>query len=642
MKNPIVSVLIPVYNVEKYLRKCLDSVVNQTLTNIEIICVNDGSTDDSLKILEEYRSIDSRIKIINKANGGLPSARNAAFDVARGRYVGFVDSDDYIEPNMFEKLVDVAEYEESEVVICGANIFPEEPRADAWLYNCLSPWYKHYDSFDPGLLYWRQDTNPFLWRVLVSKQLIDRENLRLDEDIIVGEDKVFQAKLYPRAKGISVIPDKLYNYYWCRPDSLMSKQVYGSLERRIFNHSKLVARIGEDIISAVSDDPTRKGYLEWAISFIYEDFIYLNQNDKIKVAEKLIPIWKNVGYYLMMNELPEWKQEAFKYIALFEKLDAFSIKLSIVVPIEQKSRYVEEFIDEQKKHMDSETEIIIINNGMKNENFIKAQKWLYSEPHVRLYNTPSHLSYAEALNCGIDLAKGEYLMFMDPQDWYSNEGMLKNWYQEAFDKKADICFCNFVKKVSKADSGMESVISTDALNDYDISYHDCLFRKAFLVDNELEFKDYALITGFVFMCKAHSMAKTVCMYDENVYITRKMHTADWLSTEKCEGLLEGLEELAKLSVQNKDVYLHGKVFSMLNGDLFKQLIVNNTKPYAMPMEKCPNGENSQIKTVATLLKIVGMADYDMLKQYGFSDQQSVVETLSEIINERHIFLSKIS
>ena len=641
MKKPIVSVLIPVYNVEKYLKKCLDSVTNQTLMNIEIICVNDGSTDDSLKILEEYKAVDSRIKIVNKENGGLPSARNAGLDAAHGEYVGFVDSDDYIEPNMFERLVEVARNEQSEVVICGANIFPEEPRADEWLYKCLSPWYKHYDSFDPELLYWRQDTNPFLWRVLVSKQLIDRENLRLDEDIIVGEDKAFQAKLYPRAKGISVIPDKLYNYYWCRPDSLMSKQVYGSLEKRILNHSKLVARIGEDIISAVSDEPTRKGYLEWAISFIYEDFIYLNQNDKIKVSEDLIPIWRNVGYYSMMNDLPEWKREAFKYIALFEEMSEFNTKLSIIVPIEQKSRYVEEFINEQRKHIDSETEIIIINNGMKNENYIKVQKWLYSEPHVRLYNTPSHLSYAESLNCGIDLAKGKYLMFMDPQDWYESEDVLKNWYEAALDNEADICSCHFVKKVSKADQSVESVASINKLRNYDISYHDCLFRKKFLIDNELLFGDHALITGFVFMCKAYSMANKVHMYDENVYITRIMHTADWLSTTKCEGLLEGLEELAKISVQNKDVYLHGKVFSMLNGDLFKQLIVNNTKPYVMPMEKCPNGENSQIKTVATLFEIVGLADYEMLNEYGYSDEQSVMKTLCEVIYERHSFLGKM-
>ena len=139
MKKPIVSVLIPVYNVEKYLKKCLESVTGQTLTNIEIICVNDGSTDNSLKILEKYKALDSRIKIVNKENGGLPSARNAALDIATGEYVGFVDSDDYIEENMFERLVEVAHNENSEVVICGANIFPERTRADEWLYTCLSP-----------------------------------------------------------------------------------------------------------------------------------------------------------------------------------------------------------------------------------------------------------------------------------------------------------------------------------------------------------------------------------------------------------------------------------------------------------------------------------------------------------------------
>jgi glycosyltransferase involved in cell wall biosynthesis len=94
---PKVSIVIPVYNVEKYLRQCLDSVVNQTLKDIEIICVNDGSTDNSLQILEEYANKDDRIKIINKDNGGLSSARNAGLEIATGVYIGFVDSDDYIE-----------------------------------------------------------------------------------------------------------------------------------------------------------------------------------------------------------------------------------------------------------------------------------------------------------------------------------------------------------------------------------------------------------------------------------------------------------------------------------------------------------------------------------------------------------------
>ena len=96
MAKPIVSILIPVYNVENYLEKCLDSVISQTMNNIEIICVNDGSTDHSGEILEKYQKKDKRIIVVNKENGGLPSARNAGLEIARGKYIGFVDSDDYI------------------------------------------------------------------------------------------------------------------------------------------------------------------------------------------------------------------------------------------------------------------------------------------------------------------------------------------------------------------------------------------------------------------------------------------------------------------------------------------------------------------------------------------------------------------
>lgn len=116
MKNaPKVSVIIPVYNVEQYLRECLDSVVNQTLKDIEIICVNDGSPDNSLAILEEYAAKDERIKIINKENGGLSSARNCAIPLAQGEYIGFVDSDDWIDLDFYEKLYNTAKEYNAEI-----------------------------------------------------------------------------------------------------------------------------------------------------------------------------------------------------------------------------------------------------------------------------------------------------------------------------------------------------------------------------------------------------------------------------------------------------------------------------------------------------------------------------------------------
>lgn len=128
MLTPKVSVIIPCYNVEKYLRECLDSVVNQTLREIQIICVNDGSTDSTLSILEEYASRDERIEIINKANSGYGNSMNRGFDQARGEYLGIVESDDFAEPHMFETLYHAAVKNNLDVAKAGFYQYSTTPR----------------------------------------------------------------------------------------------------------------------------------------------------------------------------------------------------------------------------------------------------------------------------------------------------------------------------------------------------------------------------------------------------------------------------------------------------------------------------------------------------------------------------------
>lgn len=121
--NPVVSVIIPVYNQEKYLRKCLDSVCNQSLQNIEVICVNDGSTDNSKEILENYAKQDSRIHILSQKNQGAGAARNLGMQVARGKYLSFLDSDDIFEPLMLETMVRAIEKDDADVLVCRADRF---------------------------------------------------------------------------------------------------------------------------------------------------------------------------------------------------------------------------------------------------------------------------------------------------------------------------------------------------------------------------------------------------------------------------------------------------------------------------------------------------------------------------------------
>ena len=117
MKNKI-SVIVPIYNVELYLKKCIDSILNQTYSNLEIILVDDGSTDSSGEICDTYAN-KKNVVIIHKKNGGLSSARNAGLDVATGKYISFIDSDDYIEPDMYEKMISVIEKTDKDIACCG-------------------------------------------------------------------------------------------------------------------------------------------------------------------------------------------------------------------------------------------------------------------------------------------------------------------------------------------------------------------------------------------------------------------------------------------------------------------------------------------------------------------------------------------
>lgn len=129
MSRPLVSVIVPIYKVEAYLDKCVRSIVNQTYRNIEIILVDDGSPDQCPVMCDVWAKKDERIKVIHKENGGLSSARNAALDICQGTYIGFVDSDDYIEPEMYEQLLELCKQRQAKVAIAGRwDVWEQSPK----------------------------------------------------------------------------------------------------------------------------------------------------------------------------------------------------------------------------------------------------------------------------------------------------------------------------------------------------------------------------------------------------------------------------------------------------------------------------------------------------------------------------------
>lgn len=165
-----ISVIIPVYNVEEYLRECLDSIINQPFKDIEIICVNDGSTDNSLKILQKFAQKDSRIIILDRKNSGAPSSRNAGMQIAQGEYIGFVDGDDWIDKDYYEKLYNNA-------IIKGADIA-------RCTYKYCYPFY----SEDSEL------------NAIIKERLINDENLKINEHSVVIWNAIYNYDFLKRNK----------------------------------------------------------------------------------------------------------------------------------------------------------------------------------------------------------------------------------------------------------------------------------------------------------------------------------------------------------------------------------------------------------------------------------------------------------
>lgn len=202
--TPKVSIVVPVYNVERYLPACLDSILAQTLREIEVICVNDGSPDGSPEILAKYAAMDSRIKVVHKENGGLSSARNAAYPLLRGTYTLFVDSDDFIEPELCEKTVASADRENADMTLFffsrTTNLFYGGP-----LENFLL---KHpSDGLGGKALIQHMNAWSKLWKT----EFLLKNDILFPPGIYY-EDLVVHWKAVRLKPGIAVVPERLYCY----------------------------------------------------------------------------------------------------------------------------------------------------------------------------------------------------------------------------------------------------------------------------------------------------------------------------------------------------------------------------------------------------------------------------------------------
>ncbi len=315
MSTPKVSVILAVYNVEPYLKKALDSLATQTLSEIEIIGVDDGSTDGSLKILQEYAKKYPNFKYIAKPNGGVASARNAGVAAATGEFIGFTDPDDYVSPDMYEIMYNCAIKENSEIVVCGGTLFPDDPSPPQWLIDALSPRRIRYPAFDKALLF-KENSKQFTWRMLIKKSLYTDNNIVQREDISLGEDIGLQFKLYPLAHGVSLIPDKLYHYRWIRPGSIMYTDSESELCEKADKRILLIEYLQNILCGYNLFKETREEFLQWSVDFIYADLMKLSREDRLRFSNRLYHLYQKADLRT------EWSKYNPEVKAMFEDIVA--------------------------------------------------------------------------------------------------------------------------------------------------------------------------------------------------------------------------------------------------------------------------------------------------------------------------------
>ncbi len=333
----MISIIVPVYNSEKYLRKCLDSLINQSYENIEILCVNDGSTDDSQIILDEYAQKDSRVKIFLQKNSGPAVARNKALEEANGQYIMFCDSDDWYEADMCKKMLDAVKETDADLVSCDCNIISDiETQRTKDTEHYFSNKILGLQKVSSALI---SNINYALWLKLFKKDIIENNKIRFPEFIYSADDAAFILKYIFCSKSYYGLNKRLYNYRITQ-NSIMEqvRNKDGNVDYK-FDRLKMIS----DVITFAINKNIFYLYKEEILKLIQREFVISyhsiqNNNDKLKAFEfcnnllKEINIkdLKNIELYLLkLLKQKKYKQagcilENNPYYSLFDRL--FSLK----------------------------------------------------------------------------------------------------------------------------------------------------------------------------------------------------------------------------------------------------------------------------------------------------------------------------
>ena len=510
--EPKVSVIIPVYNVEAYLRECLDSVVNQTLKEIEIICIDDGSTDSSLSILKEYAQNDSRISVLQQENLHAGVARNAGMAIARGKYLSFLDADDFFEADMLKRMCHQAEKDRSDVVMCTNSVYDDELKQHVRKtkfekkYLKISP----FQPLDvPDALY--TISRPNAWtKLFLAKQIKDNE-IRF-ESTLSCNDVTFVCMMLSLAKRISLLNENLVHYRINSKANITenraksidcfikaAQKLYQNLQKRDILDSYIIAYL----------DRIKKSFV-WELSHCSGE----EREKWTRLAEQTLP--PQVSAHITD------KKE----------------KISIIIPVYNTEKYLKQCLDSVVNQTLKEIEIICVNDGSTDDSLKLLKEYAKEDSRVVVIDQ-KHQYQGCSRNNALKIARGEYIQFVDSDDLI-REDACEKLYKNAKENDLDmLCLSGYNFTETPQDEQENPYWSYDKILSYlgskkifnilDIKHIACrmpvsacltIFRKSFLNQYDIKFPEGLYYEDNVFYIKSLTKAARVSIDPERYYMRR--------------------------------------------------------------------------------------------------------------------------
>lgn len=435
IETPKVSIVVPVYNVESYLEEALRSLQNQTLKEIEVLVINDGSKDSSLKIIQRFVENDTRFRVFDVANGGIGKAFNIGVENAKGEYVAEFESDDYAALNAYERLYDTAKQFDTDVVRCNWIEFSQEEeivRDVLWeqpeLYNKLIE-----------LSSTEMIVQVYPWNAIYRRETLINNGVKWDEEIKSYGDTGLFWKVNAAAKNVVFIKDALYYYRQDNPNSTVNN--VGTKAGYLFDQFKLIRL---SLIEQNNFSRFKKQFYEQMFEkyfWVVEKLTGFRDKNISKVMAEIASDFK-----IALDE-DKMSETDFSLTNEFQKIVASpedyyksylknKYKVSIVMPVHNSAMYLRKTLDNVLSQSLQDWELIVVENGSTDNSVAILEEYAKKEPRISYFSIgKSNPGFAR--NYGIEKARGHYLQFLDSDDQFEN-GLLQEAYYRIFDASADV------------------------------------------------------------------------------------------------------------------------------------------------------------------------------------------------------------